>query len=359
MSSLEEVKVRIREEELIGKILEELECTFISKRGNRYEAGLPPRYKSNNRRAVQVYDNEYLSIKIRNKGISGDIYSLVGYILYDIETFEELMAYLHQVKAWIYNLFDWEEDYQEGDDFSEIIPKVDRLKFLRGIKSKRKERNRTRTISERVENEVLDKESIFSKYWKYPHVNFLEDGVSLRTQNEYGVMFDSNTNRVVFPIYNEEGELVSVKGRYVGEEERILKEIKYLYLYRFDKGAELFNLHKAKEHIKRLGYVIIFESEKSCMKAWQYGIKNTVAISGFEITPIQVMKIKKLGVDLVFAYDKDMTYEENFKSHIKGLARTRLVYYLEDKENLLGEKDSPIDKGLEVFKKLYETKVQV
>ncbi|ALA47949.1 toprim domain-containing protein [Brevibacillus laterosporus] len=345
------IKERIYDENLIEKILEELECEYIRQIGNRWEAQLPYKFGSNNRRGVQVYELPSLPSKVRNKGISGDIFMLVGYILYEVTDFEELKEHLHQVKAWVCNVLGWDKYLEHRDDFEERVERKDYLKFLRGIQKSRKQRKRMQNMRSK-ENHILNKEQVFSWYRRYPHENFLLDGISIRTQIEFEVMFDDDTQRIVFPIYNADGELVSIKGRYVGKDEWIMDEIKYLYLYSFDKSIELFNLYKALPYIKQTGEVIVFESEKSCMKAWQYGCKNTVAISGSEISPIQAFMLKKLEANIIFAFDNDME-EEHSKKQSKQI-KTRKCFYIKDKLGLLGEKDAPVDKGEISWKRLYK-----
>lgn len=345
------IKERIYEEGLIEQLLEALECEYIRPVGNRYEAQLPSRFHKNNRRSVQVKNTPSLGSHVYTTGgISGDIYSLIGYILYDVTEPSDLTDYLFQVKAFICNLFGWHEymRFEQGDDFSE--EKKDYLSFLRPVQKARKQRKRMQ-IMRGKENVVLDKDAVFSWYRHIgAHVHFLEDGISVRTQRIFEIMYDETTERVVFPIYNSQGELVSIKGRYVGTDGWVLDEIKYLYLYSFDKSIELFNLHRALPYIKNTGEVIVFESEKSCMKAYQYGFKNTVAISGSELSPVQAHMLIMLGVTITFAFDNDMDFD-----HVKKQAkqiRTRKCFWIHDNLGLLGEKDAPVDKGEVTWKRL-------
>jgi DNA primase len=348
------IKERIYTEDLIEKVLEDLECEYIHRVGGRWEAQLPDKFKSSNRRAVQVYENEYLTAKVRNKGVSGDIYALIGYILYEIVDFEELKNHLHQIKAWLCNCLGWYEYLEVRDDFEE--EKKDYLSFLRPIQKSRKQRRRIGNLIDK-ENIVLDKERVFSWYLNEPHKNFYDDGISLRTQREFEVMFDQDSERVVFPIYNREGELISIKGRYVGTDKYILDEIKYLYLYNFDKMIELYNLHRALPYIKKTGEVIVFESEKSCMKAHQYGFKNTVAIMGSEISPVQAFLLRQLEANIVFAFDNDMDLD-HVKKQSKQI-KTRKCFYIKDELGLLEAKEAPVDKGEVVWKRLYNEGIKV
>lgn len=348
------IKERILEEDLIEKILEELECENIKPVGTRWEAGLPLSFGSNNRRSVQVYCNSSLSSRVRSKGINGDIYLLIGYILYQVTTFEELKDVLHQVKYWICNTLGWHEYLDVRDDFEE--EKKDYLAFLRPIQKSRKQRTRMKNFLDK-QNEVLSKEKVLNWYINLPHINFLEDGISIKTQREFEVMFDQTTERVVFPIYNRDGELVSVKGRYVGKDDYLLDELKYIYMFRFDKMIELFNLHRALPYIKECGEVVVFESEKSCMKAHQYGFKNTVAIMGSDLSPYQAHLLRQLDVNIIFAYDNDVDLDY-IKSQAKQI-KTRKCFYIKDDLGLLGDKQAPVDKGEEVWRKIHEKCLKV
>ncbi len=345
---LKVIKERIFNEDRIEDILEQLDCEYIKHVGNRWEAQLPLKFGSNNKRSVQVYEDENLTSRVRSKGIRGDIYSLIAYILFEITEFEDVKDNLFQIKAWICNTLGYHEYMEMRDDFEE--EKKDYLSFLRPIQKQRKRRQLIEKWTTK-ENKVLDKDKVFSWFVKYPHKNFLDDGINIKTQKEFEIMFDIDTQRVVFPIYNKDGELISVKGRYVGDDEYILNEMKYLYLYNFDKSIELYNLHRALPYIKETGEVIVFEAEKSPMKAWQYGYKNTVAIMGSELSPIQAYLLRNLDANIIFAYDNDM--ELDFVKKQAKQIRTRKCFYIKDDFELLEEKQAPVDGGKEIWEKLY------
>lgn len=354
-SDLKEIKERLLEEDLIEELLEHLECNYIKRTSNRVEAGLPDRFMSNNRRTVQVYLTPNLPCKVRSRGISTDIFGLITYINHEVEG-EEALDYLYESKIVICNLFGWDEylKFELGDDFSEEIP--DPLAFLRPVQKNRKQRKRLSNLTTK-ENEVYDKEKVFSWYVKYPHINFLKDGINVKTQIDFEVMYDTDTQRVVFPIYNKDGKLISIKGRYVGDNEEIMNNMKYMYLIHFDKSIELYNLHRAYEHIKRIGEVIVFESEKSCMKAHQYGYYNTVSIMGKDLSPVQSYLLRSLDANIIFAYDKDV--EIDFIRKQASQIRTRKCFYIHDEDDLLEEKQAPVDGGMEIWENLYKNCVKV
>lgn len=354
-NDLAEIKERIYDEGMIEFILEELECQHIKPvRNDRWEAQLPLRFNSDNRRAVQIYNTETLNGSIRNKGITGDIFVIVAYVLYEVEEFPQFLEHLYQVKAWVCNMLGWEEYLNKRDDFEEKVERVDPLAFLRPLQKQRKKRT-SKSNKLNKENKVVS-ESVLSRYFDYPHYAFSKDGISPHTQRFFGVMFDRDSERVVYPIHNYDGNLIGVKGRYVGRNKRILDEMKYLFLYRCDKSIELYNIHRALPYIKDIGEVIVFESAKSCMLAWQWGYKNCISIEGNELSPVQAMLLKQLEVDIVFAFDKDIK-KEHVEKTVKQI-KSRICKWINDKEDLLQGKDSPVDKGKNIWKALYENHVR-
>ena len=78
---------------------------------------------------------------------------------------------------------------------------------------------------------------------------------------------------------------------------------------------------------------------------------------------------KELGVnEIILALDKefDKPYSEEGKRYRAKLLKMankykHLVdfYYIFDEQNLLQKKDAPVDKGQEVFEKLYKKKIKV
>ena len=64
------------------------------------------------------------------------------------------------------------------------------------------------------------------------------------------------------------------------------------------------------EYIKQVRWIIICESEKSVMKAYEMGYRNVIALGGNNISPTQVNLILSLRLDyIVIALDEDMSLE--------------------------------------------------
>ncbi|MFB5758965.1 DNA primase [Paenibacillus medicaginis] len=343
--SLRLLKERIYEEGTIGQLLEELGCDLIKVNHKRngdplVTARLPG---SNNTRSVQIYLNPQLHTEIVNRGVSGDVYFLVGFILYDCRTFEDVKRNLYQIKTYICNALDYEHT---SNDFIEK-PKTDWNWWLRPI-----QKARTKEIEIR-RNEIIS-ESVLNQYINYPYYDWYNEGIELATQKLFGVGFDIDSERVTIPFHNAAGQLIGVKGRYIGGNKEISDSKKYSYLYSCSKSIELFNLHRALPYIKEKKECLVVEAAKTVMLLWSYGICNAVSIEGDKLSPVQAKLLKDLGLDIdfVFGWDKDKD-QEYIKGQLKQI-KNRRVYHLWDSENLFSDpKASPADAGKDIWLKMY------
>lgn len=348
MSDLKEIKFRIYKEERIDDLIEALGCPRwqIEQGGNLFTAQLPD---GDNHRSVQIKNNENLTLNIRSKGISGDIYALVNYIIYDIKNESESQENLHKAKRWICENL----GYKEYLDRNYVNKSLIYNEWLLNIKKKRKKHKKI------IKNEPID-QNVMNQYYNYPHRKWIEEGINADTQIEFGVAYDIDSDRIVFPIHNKYGEIVGVKGRLVNAKTEYDKKKKYNYPYPCNKSVELYNYHRALEYIQREKEVIVFEGAKTVMLAWQNGIKNCVSTEGFDISDEQIKLLISLGVDITLAYDKDKTVGElkDVVDMFKAFDSQNKIYILYDLKNIFDDKKaSPFDEGFEKFKQLYSIKM--
>ena len=89
------------------------------------------------------------------------------------------------------------------------------------------------------------------------------------------------------------------------------------------------------------------------MFLWQWGYRNCVSIEGDHLVPVQVQILRELRLDikLTFAWDKGKN-TEFIKKQVKQI-KAREVFSVFDTKNLLEDRDSPTDKGLEVWEILF------
>lgn len=352
MSDLQTIRERIYKEEKIQDVLEALGCWGISTEqgGKLFVAGLPD---GDNERSVQVKNTPSLTSNIRSKGISGSIFDVISYILYEAKSEDDKKACLSKSKFWLCNKLNYLE-YIDG--FYKLTKEKEKPQPNRWLHKLQKNRNKEDGITD--ENEILP-ESVLDQYGNIPYLGWYNEGLSLRTQKLFGVGIDVRSDRVTFPVHNKSGQLIGVKGRYIGNDPVVNDKYKYLYIQPCNKSIEFYNLHRALPHIKRLKEAIVVEGGKTTWYLTQWGFKNCISIEGDSMSDEQIRILKNLGIGIkfVFAYDKDKDakFIVNEVSRLTG----RLRYGIYDKDNLLSDKDSPTDKGYDVWTSLYENKFKI
>lgn len=341
MSDLKAIKIKLLNEDKVDRILEAMGCEYISYRGGRIEAQLPKKFQSDNRRSLQIKLNESLTSSVRSRGEfdGGDIYALISYVHHD-KRGEDIAKDLYEAKRFICETLGW-LNFLNGS----IRTKKDYVEPLRALMGDNSSNKEIKP------NEELP-DSVMDNYFPYPSHSWIEEGIPFNVQKFYDVRFDLESKRIVFPICNRFGKIVGVKGRLISEaDERF--EPKYIYLHKCNISQEWFNFNYSLPYILVEKRVIIVEAEKSCMKLTSHGIYNSVAIGSSDISNVQAEIIKNIGLDveIILCYDKGISVKEIKKQaeRFKG----RKVYAMYDTDNLLGDKMSPIDNGIEIWNKLY------
>lgn len=183
-----------------------------------------------------------------------------------------------------------------------------------------------------------------------------KEGISDNSLKKFRVMYDSFSNRLVYPIRNLQGKIVNVGGRTLDNDWKEKKLRKYSYFQGWGGGMDVvYGLYENLEFIKSLDRIIIFEGCKSVLIADTFGIHNTGALLTSHLSPYQMKILASLGCRVTFALDKEIDIRQD--KNIQKLKQYVNVDYLWDKDNLLGEKDAPVDKGKEVFKQLYDRRI--
>jgi len=113
-------------------------------------------------------------------------------------------------------------------------------------------------------------------------------------------------NRIMFPIANENGKIIAFTGRTLATDEKAGP--KYMNSPEtpiYSKGRVLYNLDRAKEAIRKLGYVIIVEGQMDCIAVYSGGFHNVAASSGTAFTETQVRLLGRFSKDIVVNFDPD------------------------------------------------------
>lgn len=182
------------------------------------------------------------------------------------------------------------------------------------------------------------------------------EGISQESMDKFQVFYDSFSDRLVYPIRNIDGKIVNIGGRTLDPLWKEKKLRKYTYFAGWGEMNVIYGLYENLEEIKRKREVIIFEGCKSVLMADTWGIHNCACLLTSHLNPQQMKLLAKLGVRVVFALDKEVRIRDDH--NIARLKQYTNVEYIWDRNDLLDDKDSPVDKGKEVFQTLYEQRLR-
>ena len=128
-------------------------------------------------------------------------------------------------------------------------------------------------------------------------------GLVLKRQDGSG-FFDRFRNRLMFPIHSESAKVIGFGGRALSAED----EPKYLNspetpVYR--KSQILYNLHRAKEGIRKADLAILVEGYMDVIGLHSAGVREAVATCGTALTSAQVRALKRHSERIVVNFDPD------------------------------------------------------
>lgn len=185
--------------------------------------------------------------------------------------------------------------------------------------------------------------------------DWADEGISYDVMRRYGVRYDAFDDRIVYPVRNLDGKIFCVSGRTCDPDYKAKGIRKYTYTTPIGSLPALYGLWENKEAIIDKKEAIVFEGCKSVLKAIDFGYNNSIALLTSHLSPFQTDALIKLasfhGVHFVFALDSDIDIMKD--KNIMKLKTYAHVEWIKNRDNLLQEKESPVDRGKEVFDRLY------
>ena len=119
-------------------------------------------------------------------------------------------------------------------------------------------------------------------------------------------MYSKFRNRVMFPIANESGRVIAFTGRTLATDEKAgPKYLNSPETQIYSKSRVLFNLHQAKEAIRKLDYEILVEGQMDCIAVYAAGFHNVIASSGTAFTELQAKLLGRFSKNVVVNFDPD------------------------------------------------------
>jgi DNA primase len=125
----------------------------------------------------------------------------------------------------------------------------------------------------------------------------------LMIASDNGKYYDRFRDRIIFPILNQQGQIVAFGGRTVNH-----GEPKYLNSPETDifiKGHEIYNLFSARKAIRNAKCVIVVEGYMDVVALSQHGIDYAVATLGTAVTDFHIQKLLRHSDRIIFCFDGD------------------------------------------------------
>ena len=196
-------------------------------------------------------------------------------------------------------------------------------------------------------------ESILRQYSSRPPEEWINEGIDWDIMKRFGVKIDDDNNRIIYPVYDDQDRLIGIKGRTRYKDYKLLGIQKYMNYMKIGTTDFFQGMKQNRQNIINKDEIIIVEGLKSVMKLTGWGYDNSVASETSSLSPGQLEIILRMHTrNVVVAFDQDVSYEKAVKT-MKQLSRYTNVFIIHDTDGLLESKDSPCDKGLEVWEQLY------
>ena len=150
--------------------------------------------------------------------------------------------------------------------------------------------------------------------WEALVNHFTSQGISHELLLKAGLISSSNKNgavryydrfvdRLMFPIFDDIGNVIGFGGRLMEKNDKMAKYINSAETPAYYKGNNLYGLNFAKKSSSKR--VIIVEGYMDCIALHQKGIDFAVASLGTALTKQQAKLIKKYFTEVVIAFDAD------------------------------------------------------
>jgi len=140
-------------------------------------------------------------------------------------------------------------------------------------------------------------------------------GAGVASSNTHSQTYDRFRNRIMFPIFDFNSQIVGFGGR-IFENKNVaatninpVTEAKYLNTSNtllYDKSKILYGLDRAKIAIRHQNACVLVEGYTDVIMSAQIGVENVVATSGTALTSRQLQILKRFTDNIILGYDMDL-----------------------------------------------------
>lgn len=165
-------------------------------------------------------------------------------------------------------------------------------------------RNMTEEIIDTFQIGFAPQDNVLVKSFEkmeFPLIDMYRSGLVIESSKG----FDRFTNRIMFPLHNQEGRVVGFSGRIFGNGQSESKYMNSPESEIFIKGEMLYNYHRVKDSVRQAGHIIICEGFMDVIALYKAGIKNVVAIMGTALTSGHIHALHRLTKNIYLCLDGD------------------------------------------------------
>ena len=238
---------------------------------------------------------------------------------------------------------------------------VEKYKSVRDRYSRRKE-----LVLPEYSSNVLD------CFVKFHPSEWINDGISEEVMDKFNISYSIAHNKIIIPHYDADNRLIGIRGRALNEYE-IENYGKYMPVklentwYKHPLSLNLYGINKNWENIKENGICFLFESEKSVLQLESFERPNCgLAVCGSAFNKYQMNLLLKhcRPKEIIICFDnEEKPNSSKYFDKLWGIGKKYSNYcnfsFIYDRKKITNEKDSPTDRGEEVFEELLKRRIYV
>jgi DNA primase len=192
----------------------------------------------------------------------------------------------------------------EKNGIDVLFDDLDPAEALRAAEERRRRQEAIDKQQDAFRSGIQSRHGIDARAW------LLSRGIRPETCREFGIGWARDgrfARRVTVPIHDHRGSLVGFTGRTIDDvTDENRKYVNSSSSDLFQKGALVYNEHKAIRAARSNGFLVFVEGHFDVIQMWQYGIPNTVAIQGTAAPMLQSIKrLSRYCKRFVLCYDGD------------------------------------------------------
>ena len=287
-----------------------------------------------------------------------------------MDIFELLMKIkqidLNTAVSYVVNFFNLGWKIKNKDDVDNFLDWriLDKYEYITNIKI-----NNQKAVFPEIDSKIL-------QYFPQPRIlNWEQEHIPKEISDYMDIHYNPLTGGILIPHTDENNRLIGIRERTLVQENE--KYGKYRparingNMYNHALGFNLYGFYQAKENIKNTQIALILEAEKSVLQAINYlGIANNIAVAvcGSTLSSYQLQMLLDIGVkEIAIGFDADYQkigdkeYEETIKKfekiYNKYCGYVNISFLFDINGNLLEYKNSPTDKGKDVFFQLWRNRI--